>query len=269
MPQNRIDETFSSLRKEGKKAFMPFVTAGDPDLPTTAQALAALGRAGADLVELGIPFSDPIADGPTIQASFTRALAKELKFADTADAIKEVRSAFTKPIVFMVTYTIVHRIGPGKFASEAARAGADGLIVPDLPVEESAELTQRAHAENLHLIHLIAPTTTSKRRNKIIEESTGFIYYVSLTGVTGERDRLPAQLAQGVAAVKAETDVPVCVGFGISRPEQAREVARIADGVIVGSALVKILAKLSEGDTHALKEYEETANALAQAIKSV
>jgi len=269
MPHNRIDETFQALRENGKKAFMPFLTAGDPDLATTAEALAALERAGADLVELGIPFSDPIADGPTIQASFTRALSKGLRFADTVEAVKKARATFSKPIVFMVTYTIVHKIGPEKFAAQAARAGADGLIVPDLPVEESPRLAEPAHAENLHLIHLVTPTTTAERRKKIIEQSTGFIYYVSLTGVTGERDRLPAQLSRGVAAVKAETDTPVCVGFGISGPEQAKQVARIADGVIVGSALVKILAKLSEGEKKALAEYERAAKALARATKSV
>jgi len=269
MVENRIDRTFAQLGKEGKKAFMPFITSGDPDPQTTVKALNALQNAGADLVEMGIPFSDPVADGPTIQASFTRALANGLKVADTFAIVKEARATFTKPIVLMVTYTIVHKVGVEKFLAEAADAGADGLIVPDLPVEESEELTTLAHKHNLHVIHLIAPTTRDERRHKIIKDSTGFIYYVSLTGVTGERDTLPKDLARGVAAVKAETDVPVCVGFGISKPEHAAQVAKIADGAIVGSALVKIQGEMAAGKPDAMDKYEKVAAEFTKATKSV
>jgi len=159
MGGNRIDRTFERLRSQSKRAFMPFVTAGDPDLATTLDVFKALDRAGADIVELGIPFSDPIADGPTIQASYTRALANGLKVADIFRAIGKARESFDKPIVMMVSYSIVYRRGFEAFSTAAADAGADGFIVPDLPIEESEELAARAADKNLHMIHLIAPTT--------------------------------------------------------------------------------------------------------------
>jgi len=270
MEANRIDRTFGALAKSGKRAFMPFITAGDPDLETTAEAFAALDRAGADIVELGIPFSDPVADGPVIQASYTRALGAGLHVDDIFAATREIRRSFTKPIVYMVSFSIVYRRGLESFAAGAAEAGADGLIVPDLPVEESGALADAARKNGLHMIYLIAPTTTEARRREILRRASGFLYYMAVSGVTGERQSVAAELAGGVASVKAETRVPVCVGFGVSRPEQALEIARYADGVIVGSALVKVLAAAGlKGKAAALAELERAAGELARATKSV
>ena len=234
-----IADVFAQLRAERRIALMPFIPAGYPDLATTAALLPAMEAAGANLIEIGIPFSDPIADGPTIQAAFVEALAKGLKLADIFQTIREARSTVSIPLLAMVSYSIVFRTGVERFAKQAKEAGFDGLIIPDLPPPEAQAVAGKVHAAGLDTVLLVAPTTTPERRREIAALTSGFIYYLSVAGITGERDQLPAGLAEGVAQMKSLTDRPVCVGFGISQPHHVRQLAGVADGAIVGSAVVK------------------------------
>jgi tryptophan synthase alpha chain len=245
---NRIDALFSGLKRAGKRALMPFITAGDPDLATTRALLTELLRQGAQMVEIGIPYSDPIADGPVISASYTRALQKGIRLDQIFAAVRSWRqetastASAQAPLVSMVSYSIVHRRGAERYLREAAQAGFDGLIVPDLPVEESEALARLVQTADLRLIQLITPTTPRDRAIRIARSTTGFIYYVSVAGITGERDALPPELAADVAWLRTQTDLPVCIGFGISKPEHVRMLAPVADGLIVGSAIVRRLA---------------------------
>ena len=239
---NRIDALFSRLRSEGRRALMPFVTAGDPDLATTEALVADLLRRGADQVEVGIPYSDPIADGPVVAASYTRALRKGVRLDEIFDMIRRLRDGGAEaPLVTMVSYAIVHRHGVERYLRRAAEAGVDGLIVPDLPVEEAEGLRRHADEAGLKLTQLVTPTTPRERAIRIARSTTGFLYYVSVAGITGERAELPPELAENVAWLRTQTDLPVCIGFGISRPEHVRRLRDAADGVIVGSALVRYL----------------------------
>src|SRR5262245_50903699 len=240
---NPIDALFQKLRAAKRKAFMPFVTAGDPDLAFTRELLPAVAESGADLIEVGFPFSDPIADGPVIQASYTRALAKHLKLADLFATLKEVtgRPGWKAPLVAMASYSLMFKKGPAAFIDTAKTAGLSGAVVPDLPVEEAEELSKLAADRAFKLILLVTPTTSPQRAEKIVKACGGFVYVVSVVGITGERDRLPAGLRELLARLRQMTDLPLCVGFGVSKPEHVRELKEIADGVIVGSALVKKL----------------------------
>ena len=239
-----IDETFRSLKSQGRKAFMPFVTAGDPDLEFTSAVLREVAGRGANLCELGVPYSDPIADGPVIQASYTRALARRLKLADILGMTRSTAPAISAPIVLMISYAIIHRHGPEALIRDAQAAGVAGAIVPDLPVEEAAELAKLCRQADFSLIQLVAPTTTRERALRIAETSSGFLYYVSVTGITGERTTLPADLVENVGWLRERTELPIAVGFGISRPEHVRLLAPVADGLIVGSAIVRHVAAL-------------------------
>ena len=241
---NRVDTVFRRLRREGRKAFMPFIAAGDPNLDATAAVLRALqDRGAADLVELGVPFSDPIADGPVIQASYQRALAGGVTPQAVLDMVAGLRAkGFELPICLMVSYSLVFRPKVEAFVERAAAAGIDGLIVPDLPVDESEPLARALAQRDLAHVLLVAPTTPPERRKKILTHATGFIYCISVTGITGERSALPPQLEEYVRSIKKAAKVPVCVGFGVSRPEQVAAVTRIADGAIVGSAIVHRMA---------------------------
>lgn len=234
-----IADTFAQLRAKKQIAFMPFVPAGYPDLETTLATLPALEAAGANIIEIGIPFSDPIADGPTIQASFTAALAKKLKLADVFATITKARPTVSVPLVAMVSYSIVYRYGIDRFCAAAKAAGFDGLILPDLPPPEAQAIVGKVQAAGLDTILLVAPTTTPERRREIGKLSSGFVYYLSVAGITGERDQLPPELADGVRNMKSLTDRPVCVGFGISLPQHVAQLNGVADGAIVGSAVVK------------------------------
>jgi tryptophan synthase alpha chain len=238
-----IDGLFDRLRKSGRKALMPFVTAGDPDLPFTAELLRALVARGSSLCELGIPYTDPIADGPVIQASYTRALQRRLKLVDVFETVAGLTPELSAPIVTMVSYAIVYRHGLAKYVAAAKAAGVAGLIAPDLPVEESGPLAEICRREDLSLIQLITPTTPRDRAVRIAERTTGFIYYVSVTGITGERAELPQELVDNVAWLREQTPLPVCIGFGISRPEHVRMLKPVADGLIVGSAIVRRVAE--------------------------
>ena len=233
-------------------AFMPFVTAGDPDLATTQKVLLELTARGVDLIEIGFPYSDPIADGPVIQASYTRALARHLHVDDIFTAVKSLPrtgAAALPPLVAMVAYAIIFRTGPEKFVHQARDAGFAGLIVPDLPADEAADMARLARSTGLDLIQLIAPTTTPARTKRILETASGFIYCISVAGTTGVRDQLPAELRQQLEWLKTQTKLPLAVGFGISRPDQVASLRGLADGVIVGSALVRHVAAVVEQKT--------------------
>ena len=238
-----IDDLFRQLRKTGRKAFMPFVTAGDPDLEFTARVIRRLVQCGASLCELGIPYSDPIADGPVIQASYTRVLERGTRLADILEMLGGVAAQSSAPLVTMVSYSIVYRHGLEAYVTEAKAAGAAGAIVPDLPVEESGPLADICRRRDFSLIQLVTPTTPRDRALRIAERTTGFIYYVSVTGITGERAELPAQLVDSVGWLRGQTELPICIGFGISRPEHVRKLSPVADGLIVGSAIVRRVAE--------------------------
>jgi len=241
-----IDSLFARLRRTGQKALIPFVTAGDPDLDFTAAVLRRLVAEGASLCEVGMPYSDPIADGPVIQASYTRALERGLKVADVLGMLATVAPELKAPLVTMVSYAIVYRHGLQQYVEAARRAGVSGLIVPDLPVEESGPLAQLCRSADLSLIQLVTPTTPDERAKRIAERSSGFLYYVSVAGITGERATLPPELVDNVARLRRYTDLPICIGFGISRPEHVRLLAPVADGLIVGSAIVRRVAQAAE-----------------------
>ncbi len=247
---------------------MPFVTAGDPDLPFTAEVLAELARRGAHLCEVGIPYSDPIADGPVIQASYTRALARHVKLAEILRMLSGVTPQLAAPLVTMVSYAIVLRHGLARYVDEAKQAGVAGAIVPDLLVEESAELAAISRAADFSLIQLVTPTTPRDRALRIAESSTGFLYYVSVTGITGERTALPQQLWDNVAWLREQTDTPICIGFGISQPEHVRLLAPVADGLIVGSAIVRRIATAaSRPRADVLRDVGEYMESLLAALK--
>ncbi len=239
---NRIDQKFQELQKRKKKAFIAFITAGDPSLKTTEQLVLAFEKAGVDIVELGVPFSDPLADGPTIQAASQRALKKHVNLESILAVVKRLRQRSQIPIALMTYYNPVFHYGEERFTRKAKACGVDGLIVPDLPPEEGHGLIRAARQNGLATVFFLAPTTTPQRMKRIVNAATGFIYYVSLTGVTGARQELPASLTQQVRLAKRMTRKPVCVGFGVSTPAQVRQVAKVADGVIVGSAIVNAIA---------------------------
>ncbi len=242
----KIDDLFSNLRREKRKALMPFVTAGDPDLDFTAAVLRELAVRGCHLCEVGIPYSDPIADGPVIQASYTRALEHKIKLDEILNTLGELAPKIGVPLVTMVSYAIVYRHGLEKYVDDACKRGIAGLIVPDLPVEESAELAKICNAREASLIQLVTPTTPRERAVRIAETSTGFLYYVSVAGITGERTALPQELIENVGWLRTQTDLPICIGFGISQPEHVKLLAPVADGLIVGSAIVRRIATAAD-----------------------
>lgn len=240
---DRISKKFQYLKQAGKKAFIAFIAAGDPDLETTVQLVPALEKAGADIIELGIPFSDPLADGPTIQAAFERALKKGVTVSKILHAVLRIREVSQVPIALMTSYNPVFHYGEEKFVQDAKTAGVDGIIVPDLPPEEAGNLIALCRKAEMATVFFFSPTTSQGRIGRIVKASSGFIYYVSLTGVTGARRGLPEDLEKNIRKFKKYTDQPICVGFGISTPEQVKTVSKIADGVIVGSAIVKEIEK--------------------------
>jgi tryptophan synthase alpha chain len=236
----RIDDTFARLRAEGKKAFVSYIMAGDPDLETSLAVLKGLPAAGVDIIELGIPFTDPMADGPTIQLAGQRALEGGQTLQKTLDMVAEFRKGDNAtPIVLMGYYNPIYSRGVDKFLVDAAAAGVDGLIVVDLPPEEDAELCLPAQAAGLNFIRLATPTTDAKRLPKVLQNTSGFVYYVSVTGITGAAAAQAGEVAPEVARIKQSTDLPVIVGFGITTPDAAQTIASVADGCVVGSAIVK------------------------------
>jgi tryptophan synthase alpha chain len=245
----RIEERFEVLKKEGRKAFVAYLTAGDPDLKTTAKLIPALEAAGVDIVEIGVPFSDPTADGPTIQAASQRALKRGATLAKILAMIAALRRKSRIPIVLFGYYNPILSYGPEKFATDAKRSGVDGLLVVDLPPEEADELRRYTDPAGLAFITLIAPTTDPDRVAKILRGAAGFVYFISVTGVTGTATPRTEDIRNGLAGIKRMTTLPIAVGFGISTPEQAAVIAPLADGIVVGSALVRLIAeKNGSGD---------------------
>ena len=246
---SRLDETFHRLRAAGERALVPFFTAGDPSLAMTRRLVLEAVRRGADVIELGVPFSDPIGDGPVIQRAGVRALANGVTLMRVLETVAELRRETDVPIVLMGYYNSLLAFGLKGFAEAATKAGVDGAIVVDMPPEEATPLDAEALPVGLDLIYLVAPTSTSARIRMIARRSRGFIYVVSLMGVTGERAELPADLAQQVRRLRAVTTKPLCVGFGISRPEHAAVVGQLADGVVVGSAIVRLVEQRGDAPT--------------------
>lgn len=235
---SRIAERFQALHERGESALVVFLSAGDPNLETTEALVRAMAEAGADVIEIGVPFSDPTADGPSIQRSSERGLAAGASLHRILDLVRRLRGDVEVPLVLMGYANPFFAMGGERFAKLAAEVGVDGVIVPDLPPEEGEGFYAQLESQGVDGILLAAPTTTRERMQRLAERTRGFLYYVSLTGVTSARDGLAEGIEEGVALAKEFSSLPVCVGFGISRPEQAREVARYADGVVVGSAIV-------------------------------
>jgi tryptophan synthase alpha chain len=238
---NRIEKVFRGLRKNNKKAFIPYIMAGDPDLGKTGEMVLFFEKCGADIVELGVPFTDPLADGPTIQRAAERALRAGVTLREVIGLVRQLRKDTPIPIVLMTYYNPVFKYGVEVFVKDAVDAGVDGLIIPDLPPDEAGDVMRFANPNALATIFLLAPTSTAERIKRIAGASSGFIYYVSITGITGAKLTPDASLRESIQKVREMTKKPVAVGFGITTPEDAGKVAGFADGVIVGSAIVKKL----------------------------
>jgi len=262
----RITETFAALQSQGEAALIPYITAGDPDLDVTFRLVHELARQGADLIELGVPFSDPMADGPTHQRAAERALRRGTSLARVLDLVQNLRRTLSVPLILFTYYNPIFRYGGERFARDARQAGVDGVLCVDLPPEEANELKQETDRHDLDLIFLLAPTSSLSRVRTVLTRARGFVYYVAVTGVTGARATLPPDLGEMVRRIRAISPVPVGVGFGISSPEQAAQVASIADAVIVGSALSQIIETYS-GQPDLIERVGAFASGLKLAIR--
>jgi tryptophan synthase alpha chain len=262
---SRLATRFAALKKEGRAAFVPFITAGDPDMETSFAILEKLPAAGADIIELGMPFTDPMADGPAVQASSVRALKAGATMAKVLKMVAKFRKTDkTTPIVLMGYYNPIHAHGTARFAKDVAAAGVDGLIVVDLPMEEDEVLRVPATAQGVDVIRFVTPTTDDARLKRIVVDATGYLYYVSVAGVTGTKSVPEEEVRAALARVRAATGLPCTVGFGIRSPAQAEAIARIADGVVVGSAIVAQVAdNLAGGKDQIVHEVLELARTLA------
>jgi tryptophan synthase alpha chain len=254
---NRIEATFKSLKSENKKAFIPYIMAGDPDLEKTMEHVMLLTECGADIIELGVPFSDPLADGPTIQRAAERALKAGVTLKKIIPFVKKLRQRTQVPIVLMTYYNPIFKYGEKAFIKDSVDAGIDGVIIPDLPPEEGEDFIKLSSDANFSTIFLIAPTSTKGRIKQIVSASIGFVYYVSITGITGSRLALEETFKSHIASVKKSTDKPIAMGFGVSTPEDAKRVSQIADGVIVGSAIVKKFYEHPAGAKEFIKKLRE------------
>ncbi len=260
---NRIDQKFKELRDRKKKAFIAFITAGDPNLKTTEELVLAFEGAGVDIIELGVPFSDPLADGPTIQASSQRALKNHVNIDDILNLVRRIRYQSSIPIALMTYYNPVFHYGEKRLTQKAKTCGVDGLIVPDLPLEEAQGWIRLARQNHLATILFLAPTTKPLRMRRIVNAATGFVYYVSLTGVTGARRQLSNTIEECVFLAKRLTNKPICVGFGVSTPPQIKAVSRFADGVIIGSAIVNAIAQ-NQGKKQLVKKVTRFVRGLSK-----
>lgn len=259
---SRITEKFAALARQGEKALITFITAGDPDLATTETLIPLMERAGADIIELGVPFSDPMADGPTIQLASERALAAGTTVAKILAMVKSVRRHSQVPLLLMGYYNPIFVYGPEKFLADAAAAGVDGVLLVDLPPEEAGAFKAMADRYGVNVIFLLTPTSDKARLDKVVRLGSGFIYYVSVTGVTGARQSVASSVFDAVAAIRAKVRLPLAVGFGIADPEQAGRVASVADGVVVGSAIVKLF------ETHRGKDLENRVTDFVASLKA-
>ena len=265
---SRLETRFAQLKQEGRAALVTYTTGGDPDYATSLAILKGLPKAGADVIELGMPFTDPMADGPAIQAAALRALKNGQTLAKTLDMVREFRQEEAEtPLVLMCYYNPIHRYGVERFLTEARDAGVDGLIVVDLPPEHDAELCDPAQAVGIDFIRLTTPTTDNNRLPRVLNSSSGFVYYVSVAGVTGAGSATTEHIEHAVERLRQFTQLPLCVGFGIRTPEQARVVAQLADGVVVGSALVDQIAK-AQSSTEAVEGVLSLCGSLAEAVRS-
>jgi tryptophan synthase alpha chain len=263
----RIEQRFAALRREGRAALVTFVTAGDPDRATSLEILRTLPAAGADIIELGMPFTDPMADGPAIQASSQRALKAGQNMKNTLAMVAEFRQAdATTPIVLMGYYNPIYIYGVARFLIDAKAAGVDGLLVVDLPPEEDAELCLPAIAAGLNFIRLATPTTDDRRLPAVLANTSGFVYYVSITGITGMAAPETGKVSSAVARIKRHTDLPVAVGFGVKTAQQARAIAEVADGVVVGSALIEALRQSLDPD---MKATQSSVRAVTDLVRGL
>lgn len=263
----RLRSTFDSLRARGEKALVAYLTAGDPSFDTSLAACRAALRGGADVLELGVPFSDPMADGPAIQKASERALKAGMSVQRTLDLARALRSEFAQPIVLFGYYNPLLAYGLERVCAAAAEAGADGFLVVDLPPEEAGELRLAARAQGLDLIHLLAPTSTAERIELVRAHASGFVYYVSMTGVTGTRVADFSEIRRGIERVRGAVSAPVCVGFGITTPDDAAALAPHADGVVVGSALVRLCEEHAAQPEKLAAEIEGAVRALKAATR--
>jgi len=243
----RISERFKRLRQQGKKAFIPYVMAGDPSLERTREVVLLFEECGADIVELGVPFSDPLADGPTIQRAAERALKNAVTLKKVVSLVRDLRQTTQIPLILMTYFNPVFKYGTEEFIRDAASAGVDGMIIPDLPPDEAGDFIRLSRKAPLDTIFLLAPTSTEDRIKKVSKASSGFIYYVSITGITGASLLFDGSMDLLISNIRKFTDKPVAVGFGVSTPDDAAAIAKISDGVIVGSAIVKTLHEKPEG----------------------
>ncbi len=243
---SRISDKFKVLKKKNEAALIPYIMAGDPDMDATERLIYEIEKSGADIIELGVPFSDPLADGPTIQRAAIRALANKVNIKGVFGLVSRVRKRSEMPVILMLYYNLILKYGEARFALDAHKAGVDGVIIPDLPPDEASVLMKAASSCGLDIIFLLAPTSSPERVRLVDKSSSGFIYYVSLTGVTGARVSLDTGIRAALRKIRGMTDKPLCVGFGISTPGQAAMVAGWADGVIVGSAIVKLIEKAKD-----------------------
>ncbi len=264
--KSRLAATFADLRARGERALVAYLTAGDPSLVATERLVREAAARGADVIELGVPFSDPIADGPVIQRAAMRALERGISVARVLETVATLRAETAVPLVLLTYYNPVLAFGLKAFARTAADAGVDGVIVADLPPEEAGPFAAEAEAAGLDLVHLVAPTSTPSRVRLIARRSRGFIYVVSLTGVTGERRELPRDLEAQITALRRVTTKPVCVGFGIGHPDQVAAVGRLADGVIVGSAIVRLIEERA-GSPSLVKDVGDFIAALKEPLR--
>ncbi len=261
----RIEEKFCELRKKDRSALICYVTAGDPDIRLTERIVGCMETAGADMIEIGIPFSDPMADGPVIQAASERALRNSTSVADVLELVKRIRASSDIPIILFGYYNPFFSYGPERFAHDARRAGADGVLAVDLPPEEADELHICTRREGLDLIFLLAPTSTERRIDLVSQKASGFVYLVSVTGVTGARPDMDYSLHDLVDRIRQYSDLPVGVGFGVSSAEQAKSIAAFSDAVIVGSALVRIIENERDSEEDMLANISRLTRQLSDA----
>lgn len=265
--ESQIATVFQELKSKQQMAFMPFITAGDPDLDGTKNVIKKLSATGVDLIEIGFPYSDPIADGPVIQASYTRALDDKVSAPQIFAAIKDLKGEELPPLVAMVSYAIVFRIGVDQFLTNCNEAGISGLIIPDLPGAEAAEVFEQVRSKGLDLIQLVAPTTPRSRVKEILQSCSGFVYCIAVSGITGERQDVADALLEQLKWLREETSLPLAVGFGISQPEHVEPLRGLADGVIVGSAIVREFQKVADGDSNS-DELLESVGGFAASMNS-
>jgi tryptophan synthase alpha chain len=270
---NRLDAAFAAARDKKQSVFIPFLPAGDPDMATTMKLAANVIRSAGELgvpltLEIGFPYSDPIADGAAIQTAYARALRGGIRVADIFRGVSELRREYDTPMVAMVSYSLVFRNGPQSFLGRTRDAGFDGVILPDLPPEEAADIYRIGQELDLKIIQLVAPTTPPDRAERIVAETTGFVYCVAVTGITGARDRLPPELTGRVEWLRSRTKLPIAVGFGVSKPEHVGELSGQADGIIVGSAIVNRLGDVQPGDAASLAEISAFITSLMQPLRA-